>query len=130
MFELKEFYKDLYDNKDPDIGVDELHNYTKNRNIPKLSNDQQLLCEGQLTYTEYYNVLDQLKNAKTPGNDGLTAEFYKHFWPIVGNLPVDSLNAAHINGKLSNSQRQAIIRLTEKKIKTDDTLNIGDLYLC
>ena len=30
---------------------------------------------------------------------------------------VDSLNAAYINGKLSNSQRQAIIRLIEKKDK-------------
>ena len=117
MSELKDFYKDLYDNKDPDIGVNDLHNYTKNLNIPKLSNHQQLLCEGQLTYTECYNVLGQLKNNKSPGNDGLTAEFYKHFWPILGNLLVDSLNAAHTNGKLSNSQRQAIIRLIEKKDK-------------
>ena len=44
MSELKDFYKDLSDNKDLDMGVDELHNYTKNLNIPKLSNDQQLLC--------------------------------------------------------------------------------------
>ena len=100
MSEFKDFYNDLCDNKDPDMGVDELHNYTKNLNIPKLSNDQQLLCEGQLTHPECYNVLDQLKNGKSPGNDGLTAEFYKHSWPILGNLLVDSLNAAHINGKL------------------------------
>ena len=39
------------------------------------------------------------------------------FWPILGNLLVDSLNAAYITGKLSNSQRQAIIRLIEKKDK-------------
>ena len=96
------------------MGADELHNYTKNLNIPKLSNHQQLLCKGQFTYTEYYNALDQLKNGKSPGNS-LTAEFYKQFWPILGNLLVDSLNAAQINGKISNSQRQAIIRLIEKK---------------
>ena len=35
----------------------------------------------------------------------------------MGNLLVDSLNAAYTNGKLSNSQRQAIIRLIEKKDK-------------
>ena len=34
MSELKDFYKCLYDNKDPGIGVDELYNYTKNLNIP------------------------------------------------------------------------------------------------
>ena len=117
MSELKDFYEDLYDNKDPDTDVDELHNFAKNLTIPKLSNYQQLLCEGQLTNTECYNVLDQLKNNKSPGNDGLTAEFYKHFWPVLGNFLVDSLNAAHITGKLSNSQRQAVIRLIEKKDK-------------
>ena len=117
MSELKDFYEDLYDNKDSDTDVDELHNFTKNLTIPKLSNYQQLLCEGQLTNTECYNVLDQLKNNKSPGNDGLAAEFYKHFWPVLGNLLVDSLNAAHITGKLSNSQRQAVIRLIEKKDK-------------
>ena len=47
----------------------------------------------------------------------ITAEFYKTFWPILGNLLVDSLNAAYLDGKLSNSQRQAIIRLIEKKDK-------------
>ena len=73
--ELKDFYEDLYDNKDPDTGVNELHNFTKNLTIPKLSNYQQLLCEGQLTNTECYNVLDQLKNNKSPGNDSLTAEY-------------------------------------------------------
>ena len=119
MSELKDFYEDLYDNKDPDTDVDELHNFTKNLTIPKLSNYQQLLCEGQLTNTECYNVLDQLKNNKSPGNEGLTAEFYKHFWPVLGNLLVDSLNAAHITGKLSNSQRKAVIRLIEKKSNKD-----------
>ena len=79
MSELKDFYKCLYDNKDPGVGVDELYNYTKNLNIPKLSNDQELFCEGQVTYTGCYNVLDQLKNGKFPGNESLTAEFYKHF---------------------------------------------------
>ncbi|KAL9964620.1 hypothetical protein ACROYT_G028283 [Oculina patagonica] len=117
MFELKDFYKNLYDDKDQEISFDELHNYTRNLNTPKLSDHQQLLCEGQLTYDECYKVVDQLKNNKSPGNDGLTAEFYKQFWPILGGLLVDSLNAAYVNGRLSNSQRQAIIRLIEKKDK-------------
>ena len=69
------------------------------------------------SFTEFYKALEKFENNKSPGNDGLTAEFYRTFWPILGNLLVDSLNAAYINGKLSNSQRQAIIRLIEKKDK-------------
>ncbi len=111
---LKDFYENLYDDKDQEISVDELYNYTRSLNTPKLSDHQQLLCEGQLTYDECYNVVDQLKNNKYPVNDGLTAEFYKQFWLVLGNLLVDSLNAAYVNGRLSNSQRQAIILLIEK----------------
>ena len=58
-----------------------------------------------------------MENNKSPGDDGLTAEFYKTFWNIVGNLMVDSLNYSYDYGKLSNSQKRAIITLIEKKDK-------------
>ena len=54
-------------------------------------------------------------NNKSPGDDGLTAEFYKAFWNIVGNLMVDSLNYSYDHGEVSNSQKCAIITLIEKK---------------
>ena len=47
--------------------------------IPKLNDEQRDLCEGQLTYAECYKVLSTFENNKTPGNDGLTIEFYKFF---------------------------------------------------
>jgi len=47
----------------------------------------------------------------------LTIEFYLAFWPLFGRLSVDSLNYAFEFGELSNSQKQAIITLIEKKGK-------------
>ena len=94
-----------------------MKNPDQSLNIPKLSENLSLDCDGLLTYTECYKALEKFDNNKSPGNDGLTAEFHKTFWPILGNLLVDSLNAAYLNGKLSNSQRQAIIRLIAKKDK-------------
>ena len=61
---------------------------------------------------------------ESPGNDGLTAEFYKTFWNAIGNLLVDSLNYSYECGELSNTQKQAVITLTEKKGK--DKRNICD----
>ena len=55
------------------------------------------------------------ENKKSPGYDGLTAEFYKAFWNIEGNLMVESLNYSYHHGELSNSQKRAIITLIEKK---------------
>ena len=102
MAELKGFY-------DKDNDNDDLQSFDQNLNIPKLSDNLSLHCDVLLTYTECYKALEKFENNKSPGNDGLTAEFYKTFWPILGNPFVDPLNDACTDGKLSNSQRQAII---------------------
>ena len=56
-------------------------------------------------------------NNKSPGNDGLTAEFYKFFWADLKDPLFDSYKYSRIVGELSTSQRQAIIKLIEKKDK-------------
>ena len=73
------------------------------------------MCEGQLTVSECFQVLSTFQNNKASGNDGLSAEFYKFFWPEIGYLLVESLNYSYIHGELSTSQKEAIITLIEKK---------------
>ena len=58
-----------------------------------------------------------MSSGKTPGNDGLSVEFYKHFWHILKNPLFESVKYSHIKGSLSVSQRQAIIKLLEKREK-------------
>ena len=74
-------------------------------------------CEGILRYDECFNVLQTFQKNKSPENDGLTAEFYLAFWPLLGKLIFNSLNYAFECGELSNSQKQAVITLIEKKEK-------------
>ena len=62
--------------------------------IPKLAENLRNICEGKLGYGECYNVLKTFQKNKSPGNDGLTVEFYTAFWPLIGTLLVDSLNYA------------------------------------
>ena len=56
-----------------------------------------------------------MSNGKSPGNDGLTKQFYVCFWEDLGSLLVDTLNYAFHYDELSTSQRQAVIALIEKK---------------
>ena len=91
------------------------------RGFPALADDSRKICEGKLGYSACFSVLGNFPKNKTPGNDGLTIEFYLAFWPLFGRLLVDSLNYAFEFGELSNSQKQAIITLIEKKGK-DRTL--------
>lgn len=115
---LYNFYADLYENKDSEhylvIGEEFLD---RCMNLPKHSDEKKLVCEGPLTYTECFKALGEFQNGKSPGNDGLSAEFYKAFWRVVGHLMVDSLNCAFEHGELSTSQKQGIIKLIDKKNK-------------
>jgi len=52
---------------------------------------------------------------KTPGSDGLTIEFYRFFWEVLGHFMIDSFNYAYEYGHLSISQQLGIISLRPKK---------------
>ena len=70
-----------------------------------------------------------MQNNKSPGNDGLTKEFYEGFWDEIKELLIAFATEAKYRGELSISQRQAIIELIEKKIEIKDTLKIDDPFL-
>ena len=44
-----------------------------------LSKTDRNSCEGMLTKMECWEALNAMKNGKSPGNDGLTEEFYVCF---------------------------------------------------
>ena len=54
---------------------------------------------------------------KSPGSDGLPAEFYKLFWKEIHPYLLNALNYAYRNGILSVAQRRGLIILIPKKSK-------------
>ena len=79
------------------------------------------MCEGLVSENECLNALKEFKNAKSPGSDGFSAEFYRFVWPELGPEMVASFNYGFRTGTLSISQRRGIISLIPKKNK-DKTL--------
>ena len=59
--------------------------------------------------------MKSIPNNKTTGNDDLSKEFYETFWEDIKDVFINSLKQAKIEGGLSISQRQAVIKLLEKK---------------
>ena len=53
--------------------------------------DQAVTLEKPFTITEFHNALNLMPNNKSPGPDGFSAEYCKHFWntlsPIFNILP-------------------------------------------
>ena len=91
--------------------------FFQGNNIPTLSDEDALMCEGDLTNIECYDVLKNMPKNKTPGNDGLSSEWYLSFWNIIGAFIVKVLNFGLNKGELSSSQKQAVITLLEKEGK-------------
>ena len=93
----------------------ECFEYLAKISTPKLSENDKAICDRKLTLQNIWEALNSMKNSKTPGNYGLTKEFYVCFFEEMGSLLLKSLNHSHAVGELSTSQKQALITLIEKK---------------
>ena len=70
--EQKRFYQDLYTSKN--IRTDSTQtteSFLSNLDIPRLTEEQKLSCEGKITPEECAAVLENFQNNKSPGNDGI-----------------------------------------------------------
>lgn len=114
--EIKGFYEKLYtsEHSSPNIIFSDLP-----RN--GLCREDSISCDGILTIDECYNSLLSLNNDKTPGSDGLSTNFYKRFWHLIGGIVLNALNYAYLNHRLSAEQSRGIITLIPKPEK-DSTL--------
>ena len=108
------FYKSLFKNNIKKT-LSEQTNFLETLQISKLSDNDCLLCEGELTESWLYDALKNMPNNKSPGNDGLTKEFFLSLWDDIKDIYISSIRTAGINKEFSVSQRQAIIKLIEKK---------------
>ena len=110
--ECTTFYKNLYTSKKSDSFQSTLFSELSSAS---LTNEEQTLCEGPLTQTECLEALKKMESDKTPGTDGLPAEFYKVFWKDISSFLISALNYAFDSGCLSVTQRRGVIKLIPKK---------------
>lgn len=112
------FYTELY----TDEGVDATAQDILLNNLDKKLPDGYInKCEGLLSLEEATKAIKAFKNNKSPGHDGLSAEFYKTFWDILGPDFIAVSNEAFVKGNLTVSQRRGMIVLIFKK---GDKLNL------
>ena len=116
--EQKRFYQELYTSQIKKAeNTRATEHFLNNLNIPSLTEQQRLSCEGKITSSECAKALETFQLNKAPGNDGIPVKFYKTFWSLISDPFIRCANECFEKGEMSSSQKQAVISLIEKKGK-------------
>ena len=81
-------------------------------------------CDIDLTEEELFKTLKSFQKNKSPGMDGITAEFYITFWDQIKTKLFSVYCESFLSGILPISLRTGVITLLEKKGK--DHLDIAN----
>ena len=71
-----------------------------------------------------------MENNKPSRNDELFEVFYECFWDEIKQPFLASVHKAFLDKQLRSSQKQAGIKMLEKKAKIRDLLRTGGKYHC
>ena len=100
----------------------EFDDFIEGLDVPQLSEEEPDPLETTITLKELKDALASFTNNKSPGEDGLTKEFYEFFFDLLWKDLLNSYNEAFHKGELSISQRSGIITLIPK-----EDINLTDL---
>ena len=78
LHEQWKYYSKLY-SKDTEVHFD-----IRNTHGVYINDSNIQMCQEPLTLHELHTAVKNMKSSKTPGEDGLSAEFYKEYWNILG----------------------------------------------
>ena len=80
----RSFYGALFSKK-CDKTLEQCHAFLNNITTSFLFTAHKNLCDSPLSADELTDSLDTMPQGKSPGNEGLTIEFYKFFWSDQGD---------------------------------------------
>ena len=101
--EIELFYSDLLETKSSGLPSTNFREnffaFVEDLDIPKLSFEESVSLESDLTLDEIKNVLTSFQNNKSPGEDGFSKEFYETFFDLIGTHLLNSYNEAFTKGQ-------------------------------
>ena len=62
--------------------------------MPKISDSDKIFCDADITIDELKASMLSMSDDKSPGNDGISKEFYNFFWDEMSSLLYDSFLSA------------------------------------
>lgn len=112
------FYEELF----RDEGTDENEQENILKHCKHLEDEETTTLEGPFTDKEILKSVKELNTNKSPGPDGLTSEFYKHFITKLGPLFKEMTKQSFNKKMLPDSLNESLITLIPKD--EDDRTNM------
>ena len=122
--EIEQAHVDFYSNLYADSEINDTAQHSLLAGIPRvlLPVDSDC-CEGEIALHEATRAIKDLRLNKVPGPDGLTVEFYKCFWDVLGPKLVDVVNTCFGDEELTESMKNSVTRILFKKGDRKDLKN-------
>ncbi len=114
------FYQNLYSerlNKQNDNYHNSLDAFLTNNEMPKLNNEETIFSERSICKADILKSIKNLPSGKTPGSDGLPADFYNFFWCDIKCSLTQCIIYVMKHGELTIEHKWGIITLLPKKGK-------------
>lgn len=105
------FYSNLY-------AADNSDEHCRNQllqDLPVLTLEHKQCLDTELTFEEITAAVMGLSSGRTPGLDGLPAEFYKSFWNVIGHDYFEVIRKCIKERVLPLSCQRAVLTLLPKK---------------
>ena len=75
------------------------------------------MCARPITLDELLKALKQMKKGKSPGDDGLSVEFYCSFWDSIGPVFLEMVNSSYSSKSMPESTTRGVLKLIPKSGK-------------
>ena len=83
--EIRIFYESLF-KKGDSKPASQINDFVDKVQLPKLNITESNECDNELSEKELYISLMSMQKNKSPGNDGLTKEFFVAFWEDIKDV--------------------------------------------
>ena len=115
--ELQSFYQSLYTSKSTPNNKNNVTSFLNELDLPHICEDSKAKLNCDFTRAEILTSLKSLNLNRSPGYDGLPAEFYVVFFNDICDMLIDCYQYSFDQGFMSMTQCNGVITLLPKKDK-------------
>jgi hypothetical protein len=120
-----QFFQNLFSSSNPQF-LDDLDNLIS----PVISDENNMLLCAIPSADEIKQTLFSLGSNKSPGPDGMSTLFYKHYWEIISQDLIEAISSFFTRGHILTEINRIFITLIPKSDKTAKVNQFRPISLC